>query len=180
MMATKTTMTWDQFLVAGEEWQRWELVDGELEFMSPVNARHEYVLPILIAYLVGFCRAQPEWACFASNVVFTMTSGNWRMPDASLVRRERFPGGTITSEKIDFPPDVAFEIHSPSDRPGQVQAKRKDYQESGVIQVWIDLEKRLVELIYPDRPLQYFSQGEALVIDKLSGFSLDLRTLYSS
>jgi len=108
-----------------------------------------------------------------------MASGNWRMPDASLFRKERFPGGTIPSEKIDFAPDVAFEIHSPSDRPGQIQAKRREYQESSVIQVWIDLEKRLVELIYPDRPLQYFQEDQPLIIDKLPGFSLDLKTLYS-
>jgi len=38
-MAAKTTMTWKQFLTAGEEWQRWELVDGEVEFMSPVYNR---------------------------------------------------------------------------------------------------------------------------------------------
>lgn len=177
-MATKTTMSWDQFAAAGEEWQRWELVDGEVEFMSPVNPRHEYVLPILIAYLVGFCRAQPEWACFASNVVFTMASGNWRMPDASLVRKERFPGGTIPSEKIDFPPDVAFEIHSPSDRPGQIQAKRRDYQESGVIQVWIDPDLRLVEVIYADRPSRYFQEGQLLVIDTLPQFSLALNSLF--
>jgi len=176
-MATKTTMTWEQLLTAGEEWQRWELVGGEVEFMSPVNPRHEYVLPILIAYLVGFCRAHPDWTCFASNAVFTMASGNWRVPDASLVRKERFP--TIPSEKIDFAPDVAFEIHSPSDRPGQIQAKRREYQESGVTQAWIDLEKRLVELIYPDRPLQYFQEDQPLIIDKLPGFSLDLKTLYS-
>jgi Uma2 family endonuclease len=178
-MPTKTTMSWEQFLTAGEEWQRWELVDGEVEFMSPVNFRHEYALSALIAYLFGFCRVHPEWACFASNVVFTMASGNWRMPDASLVRKERFPGGTMPLDKADFAPDVAFEIHSPSDRPGQIQAKRKEYQESGVIQVWIDLEKRLVELIYPDRPPQYFQEDQPLIIDTLPGFFLDLTTLYS-
>ncbi len=178
-MATKTTMSWDEFVAAGEEWQRWELVDGEVEFMSPVNAWHENVMPELIAYLAVFCRAHPEWTCFASNVVFTMASGNWRMPDASLVRKERFPGVTRRSQKIDFPPDVAFEIYSPSDRPGQIQAKRKEYQESGVIQVWIDLEKRLVEVIYPNRPPQYFQEDQPLTIDTLPGFSLDLKALYS-
>src|SRR6266853_6620894 len=103
-----------------------------------------------------------------------MASGNWRMTDASLVRKERFPGERIPPEKIDFPPDVAFEIRSPGNRPSEIQRKRKDYQESGVIQVWIDLDKRLVELIYPDRPLQYFQEDQPLVIDKLPDFSLDL------
>ena len=178
-MATRTTITWEEFLTAGEEWQRWEWVDGEVEFMSPVNFNHEQLLALLIAYLVRVCREHIEWVCFPSNCVFTMASGNWRMPDASLVRRARFPGGAMPV-KADFAPEGAFEIHSPSDSPSQIQRKRKDYQQSGVVQVWFDLEKRLVELVYPDRPLQYFEEDQTLVIDTVPGFSLDLKELYSA
>jgi Uma2 family endonuclease len=177
-MALKTTITWEEFLAAGEEGQRWEWVDGEVEFMSPVNFGHEAFLMLLAEALSRYCRLHPEWICFASNCVFTMASGNWRMPDASLVRRSRFPEGKLPV-KAEFAPDVAFEIHSPADSPGQIQRKRKDNQESGVVQVWFDLDKRLVELVYPDRPLQYFEEDQALVIDTVPGFSLDLRELYS-
>jgi Uma2 family endonuclease len=178
-MATKTTITWEDFLAAGEEWQRWEWVDGGVEFMSPVNFRHEAFLAYLMEILVRYCRAHAEWICFTSNGVFTMASGNWRMPDASLVRKARFPAGQFPV-KADFAPDVAFEIYSPTDAPGQVQRKRKDYQESGTVQVWFDLDRRLVELIYPDRPLQYFEQDQVLVIDTIPGFSVDLKELYTS
>jgi len=177
-MAIKTSITWEEFLAAGEEGQRWEWVDGEVEFMSPVNLRHEAFLMLLAELLVRYCHAHPEWISFASNGVFTMASGNWRMPDASLVRRSRFPGGQIPT-KAEFAPDVAFEILSPSDSPSQIQRKRLDYQQSGVTQVWFDLEKRLVELIYPDRPLQYYHEGQVLTIDTVQGFSLDLTDLFS-
>ena len=172
-MRVGSTLTWEEFLAAGEEWQRWEWVDGEFEFISPVNFRHEAFLALLIERLVHFCRTHPEWTTFVSNCAFTMVSGNWRMPDASLVRRARFPGGKLPT-KADFAPDVAFEILSPTDSPGQIQRKRKDYQESGVIQVWFDLDRRLGELIYPDRPLQFFEESQALAIDTVPGFSLDL------
>ena len=69
-------------------------------------------LGALIAYLFAYCRTHRDWISFASNCVFTMASGNWRMPDASLVRRDRFPAGRLPV-KADFPPDVAFEINSP-------------------------------------------------------------------
>ncbi len=177
-MSTKTAISWDEFLAAGEEGQRWEWVDGEVEFMSPVNLRHEAFLVYLVESLARYCRTHPEWISFTSNGVFTMASGNWRMPDASLVRRARFPGGQIPT-KADFAPDVAFEIQSPTDSPSQIQRKRKDYQESGVVQVWFDLERRLVELIYPDRPFQYFEESQVLIIDSVPGFSLDLKELYS-
>jgi Uma2 family endonuclease len=94
------------------------------------------------------------------------------------VRSARFPEGKIPV-KADFAPDVAFEILSPSDSASQIQRKRLDYQQSSVVQVWFDLEKRLVELIYPDRPLQYFHEHQALTIDAVPGFSLDLKDLFS-
>ena len=177
-MRAATTITWEEFLAAGEEGQRWEWVDGEVEFMSPVNLKHERFLVRLLGFLDRLCRANPEWMAFASNGVFTMQSTNWRMPDASLVRSLRFPEGKIPV-KADFAPDVAFEILSPSDSASQIQRKRLDYQQSSVVQVWFDLEKRLVELIYPDRPLQYFHEHQALTIDAVPGFSLDLKDLFS-
>ena len=176
-----TAINWEDFLAAGEEGQRWEWVDGEVEFMSPVNLRHENFLVLLIACLAQFCRAHPEWMAFASNGVFTMASGNWRMPDASLVRRARFPEKKIPV-KADFAPDVAFEILSPSDSPSQIQRKRLDYQQSEVIQVWFGREKRVVELTYPDRPdrpLQYYREDDTLTIDAVPGLSIDLKDLFS-
>src|SRR5437764_1215264 len=150
--------------------------------MSPLNLRHENFLVLLIACLGQFCRAHPEWMAFASNGVFTMASGNWRMPDASLVRSVRFPEKKIPV-KADFAPDVAFEILSPSDSPSQIQRKRLDYQQSGVIQVWFDMEKWLVELMnpdWPDRPLQYYRENDTLTIDAVPGLSIDLKDLFST
>ena len=177
-MATKTTITWEQFLAGTREGQKCEWVDGEVTQMTPVNLRHEAILIRLIGHLIHYCRARPEWMCFPSNGVFTMTSGNWRLPDASLVRKDHFPGGEFPT-KADFPPEVAFEILSPSDSPAGIQRKRQDYQESGVIQVWIDPEKRLVELIHPDQPLRFFRADEALIISYLPEFRLDLKQLFS-
>jgi Uma2 family endonuclease len=178
-MATRTTITWDQFLASAKEGQKCEWVDGEVLQMSPVNLRHEGILACLFEYLAEYCLAHPEWRWFPSNGVFTMASGNWRCPDASLVRKDRFPGGLIPATKADFPPDVAFEAYSPSDRPGEIQRKRMDYQQSGVIQVWIDPETRLVELVEPDRPIRFFGEGQSLVIEKLPDFCLPLERLFS-
>jgi Uma2 family endonuclease len=95
-----------------------------------------------------------------------------------LVRKERFAGAQIPV-MAEFAPDVAFEVHSPSDKPSEIQSKRKDYQQSGVIQVWIDPDKRLVELVYPHRPLEYFQEGQPLIIAGLTDFSLDLEDLFA-
>jgi len=177
-MATKTTITWDQFVAAGVEGQKCEWVDGEIVQMSPVNFRHEAILFRLIAFIDGYCRRHLEWIGFASNAAYTMASGNWRCPDASLVRKERFAGAQIPV-MAEFAPDVAFEVYSPSNQPSEIQSKRKDYQQSGVIQVWIDPERRLVELVYPNRSLEFFEEGQPLIITGLPDFSFDLKELFA-
>jgi Uma2 family endonuclease len=179
-MGTRTAITWEEFLAAAVEGQKCQWIDGEVLQMSPVNLPHERVLALLIEYLVDCCRLHPEWFWFPSNGAFTMASGNWRLPDASLVRKARFPGGRVTVNMAGFAPDVAFEILSPSNTPSYLQRKRKDYQESGVIQVWIDPDLRLLEVMYTDRPSSYFQEGQALVIETLPQFSLDLNRLFST
>ena len=177
-MSTRTAITWEEFVAAGEEWQRWEWVDGEIQFMSPVNFSHEQALATLIAYLAVYCRTHPEWTCFASNCVFTLASGNWRMPDASLVRKDRFPSGRLPV-KADFAPDVAFEIISPGNTAREIQSKRRDYLASGTFQVWIDIEDRFVELVQPGCSPRFFNQEETLVIDGVPEFGLELRALFT-
>jgi Uma2 family endonuclease len=74
---------------------------------------------------------------------------------------------------------VAFEILSPGNFPSYIQRKRKDYRESGVIQVWIDPEKRLIELVYPDRALEYLQEGEFLTIAGVAEFALEVKSLFA-
>lgn len=178
-MATKTILSWESFLALGKEGEKCEWVDGEVVHMTPVNIRHERVLACLYIGLENYCVAHPGWFWIPSNAAFTMRSGNWRCPDASLTRMDRLPGGKIPDTRAEFPPGVAFEILSPSDQPGEIQRKRQDYHDSAVIQVWIDLDRRLVELICPDRPLQFFQENEVLVIGGVPDFALPLKNLFA-
>ncbi len=174
----KTQMSWKEFLTAGEDWQRWELVDGEVEFMSPAGTRHGKAIANLDAELATYCRAHREWIAFGADTAFTIAPGTWRCPDAALVRAERFPDRRLPVGLADFPPDVAFGVLSPGDTARRVARKRRQYQESGVIQVWIDSDKRTGEVVYPDRASQYFDEDRPLTIDGVDGFALDLKVLF--
>jgi len=178
-MGTKTAIAWEEFVAAGEEGQRWEYVDGEIEFMSPVYLRHQAMIYYLVVRFGKYRERHSEWLCFPGDATFTMSSDNWRCPDISLVRAERFPEGKIPDAKADFPPDIVFEILPPSDMASRIQRKRKDYLESGVIQLWINPVKRMAELIYPDKPPQYFDEDKPIIIDALRDFALDLKELFS-
>ena len=177
-MATETILNWNEFLATAKEGEKCEWVDAEVILMTPVNFRHEIVLTKLAKSLDRYCESHREWMWVPSNAVFTMSSGNWRCPDASLLRKDRLPADISSLTRVEFPPDVAFEILSPSDQPSQVQRKRQDYLESGVIQVWIDPEKGLIELIEPDRPLRYVQGTQPLLIANLPGFELIPESLF--
>jgi len=174
----KARMSWEEFLTAGEEWQRWELVDGEVEFMSPAGTRHGKVISRLDSRLDAYCATHREWIAFGADTAFTIAPGTWRCPDAALVRAERFPGRTIPEGPAEFPPDVAFEVLSPGDTARRVARKRRQYQENGVIQVWIDSDKRAAEVAYPDRASQYFDEQSTLTIDGVDGFMLEMKSLF--
>lgn len=103
-MGTKTILSWEEFLAAAQEGHKSEWVDAEVILMTPVGLWHEAILARLVRRLEEYCQSDTEWICFTSNAVFTMASGNWRCPDASLVRKNRFPGGVISATKADFPP----------------------------------------------------------------------------
>jgi Uma2 family endonuclease len=106
-----------------------------------------------------------------------MVGGNWRCPDAALVRKERAdddPKGPGL-----FPPDIAFEILSPNDTRTEVESKRQDYYESKVIQVWLDPERKTAEVISPNRPAQHFRAGQVLTLAELPDFHLDLNALFA-
>jgi Uma2 family endonuclease len=120
-----------------------------------------------------FAIANPDWLSIATDVAFTMGTGNWRCPDWSLVRRERLPGG-IPAGPAPFPPDVAFEVISPNDRWSDIQDKRREYRKNGVVQVWVDPLERTVEVISPTHGARTFTEGQTATIEELRGFELNL------
>src|SRR5439155_813598 len=82
-----------------------------------------------------------------TDVTFTMAGGSWRCPDWALVRRERFGAPGVPIGPVPFPPDVAFEVISPNDTRPEIQSKRHEYRNNGVVQVWVDPQERTVEVI---------------------------------
>ena len=173
MATTKTALTWEEFLEAGKPGQRWEYIDGEVQFMSPAGFEHGRVIHLIGGALTTWERSNEGWVCVGADVAFTMASGDWLCPDAAVVRRERLPAGRFTGP-APFPPDVAFEVCSPGDKASQVERKRRLYYANGVIQVWIDFETETVEIISPNRPTRFFGPGEKVTMAELPGFELNL------
>ena len=174
-MATKTGLTWEEFLAAGKPDQRWEYIDGEIWFMSPGGFEQGRAIHEMNVAL-GALETR-EWVCLGTDVAFTMAGGDWLCPDAAAVRRARF-GGTIPDGPVPFPPDVAFEVCSPGDKASHVERKRYLYYLNKVIQVWVDPQTETVEIVSPNRPVRYFGPEETIVIEELPGFVMNLFPLW--
>ena len=147
--------------------------------MSPVGVAHGKVTMKLDQRLANYTDLHSEWVGCGTDTAFTMAAGNWRCPDAVLVRRERFEGGTTQAGPAPFPPDIAFEVLSPNDTQAEVQSKRQDYYENNVIQVWLDPQRKTAEVISPNRPAQHFRGDQIVTLPELPDFRLDLSTLFS-
>jgi Uma2 family endonuclease len=83
-------------------------------------------------------------------------------------------GGRHSFKPGAVPPDLAFEVISPSDTWSASQSKRRECRENGVIQVWIDPEQGQVEVISPTHGARTFALGETAVIEELPGFEQNL------
>ena len=167
----KTALTWEEFLAAGKPDQRWEYIDGEIKFMSPTGFEHGRIIH-QISYALSSLD-QREWTCVGADVAFTMANGDRLCPDAAVVRRDRLPADPLKGP-APFPPDVAFEVISPSDTWFDIQRKRRLYSQNGVVQVWVDPQERTVDVISPKHGARTFAEGETAVIDDLPGFELNL------
>lgn len=104
-----------------------------------------------------------------------------RIPDVSFVRWDKLPGRTLPVEPTpDLAPDLAIEILSEGNTPGEMARKRKEYFFCGTLQVWlVDPQKRLV-LVYVS-PDEGVAHSEADTLDGgsvLPGFTLPVKRIF--
>jgi len=130
---------------------RCELVRGELRMMVPPGFEHGRIS-------VRISRRLDEYAEPRGLGVVTGETGfllatkpdTVRAPDAAFVSAERVRG-TIRGY---FPgaPDLAVEVLSPDDRPGDVREKIAEWLGAGALAVWVvDPKRRTVTVHEPER-----------------------------
>jgi Uma2 family endonuclease len=106
-----------------------------------------------------------------------------RLPDVAFASWDRIPGRRVPKEPIaGFAPDLAIEVLSESNTPGEMARKCREYFEAGVRLVWLIDPATRTATVYtaPDRST-HFSEAETLDGgDVLPGFVLPLRDCFSA
>ncbi|QDT39630.1 hypothetical protein Pan189_40390 [Stratiformator vulcanicus] len=96
-----------------------------------------------------------------------------RGPDVAFVRKSRLESGVSLQTYFDFPPDLAVEVLSPSDRWSAVTDKVDQYLDAGTALVWVvDPEKCRVYVFRADDAFRTLGAGDSVESEEvLPGFS---------
>ncbi len=102
-----------------------------------------------------------------------------REPDSAVLLKRR-PWEDEPGNWIRGAPDVAIEILSPSNRPGEMCEKIIDYFAAGALRVWIVAPKtRTVTIRRADKSETIFREGDRLEDPEvLPGFALEVEKLF--
>ena len=142
--------------------------------------RHAQVQARLGAVLFGFVEPRGLGVVLSrAGFLLSENPDTIRGPDVSFVRADRFDPVAAESGFFRGAPDLAIEILSPSNRPGEIHAKVADYLAAGAKLVWVIDPKRQVVSVYRTllAPRRVDASGELSGEDVLPGFSFPVASL---
>lgn len=188
MPVATNLMTADQLVAYNARGMRTELVRGRLMVREPAGYRHGSIAARVLSSISSFLEtdqaarsaAHPLGDVLAAETGFTLqrSPDTVRAPDVAFVAWDRRP--TSTTGFAELAPDLAVEVLSPSDRPGEVLAKVADWLSAGSTLVWvIDPDRRLVRVYRADGSASIVSDRMAIGGEAtLPGFVLSLDILF--
>lgn len=163
---------------------RFELIQGVLHEMSPSSYRSNVVLARLGAALFAHVdRLRLGQVTFGeAGFVLERDPDTVVAPDVAFVRRDRLPDPIPERGFFAGAPDLAIEIVSPTDEPGDLRRKQALYERAGVPLVWwIDPEQRTATVHATGQPVRHLTESEALDgASVVHGFILSLAGLFQS
>ncbi len=128
---------------------RYELVRGELRTMSPSGRKHGRIAARLALRLGHYIEVHSlgEITIAEAGFLLGRNPDTVRVPDVGFISAERAASVSDSDDEIYWPfaPDLAVEVVSPSDRPGEVKEKIHEWLDAGThMVIIIDPRKQLV------------------------------------
>lgn len=158
-----------------------ELVDGVL--LEKVMGLIESALAgLLIEVLRAFVVPRNLGIVTGADGTIELISGLVRIPDVAFISWDRLPGRRYPTAPIpQLAPNLAVEVLSRSNTPGEMAVKRQDYFTAGVELVWeIDPDARTVAVYTSVTDVTTLTETDTLDGGSvLPGFTLPLRDLFA-
>ena len=176
-------MTLEEYAESDEpaDGYRYELVRGQMVVQEPVAGySHGHSQSTLIWRLGNWMEAFGEGTILGpTGCIISDSPATVRGPDISVLLKRRSSEGE-PGNWIRGAPDVAIEILSPSNRPGEMREKISDYFAAGALRVWIvDPKTRTVTIHRANGSKTIFRQGDRLEDPEvLPGFAVEVGELF--
>ncbi len=175
------TYTIEEFMRLPDDGYAYDLVDGRLERMSPTGGEHGLIASRLNIYLGSYVLEHGLGDTFAAETAFVLdpATRNVRGADVAFVATARL--AAVGEGAMPFPPDLAIEVISPSDRLTNVRKKVAAYQRAGVPLIWVvNPRRQTVEVYHQDDvgPTTLGLDGELDGEHVIPGFMLSVRTVF--
>lgn len=172
-------MTADELFRLGDI-GRCELIRGELIRMSPSGGRHGDVAMTIGAFLFNHVRTHKLGKVYGAETGFILSRDpdTVRAPDAAFIAADRVKE-VHTPKFIPGAPDLAVEVLSLDDRPGEVASKTKQWLACGAKEVWIiDPAKETVAIHREGKDATVLQGGETITTELLPGFAIGVDLLF--
>jgi Uma2 family endonuclease len=154
----------------------WEIWEGELRKVPGAGGVASGLGGVIFALIYPFVRSRKLGLLTPADGTYIILRDPQTIvvPDVAFVRWDRLPGGVAPDGYVPVPPDLAVEVISPSDEPGDIAKKREFYRRAGVPLVWwVDPKPRSVSVYRQGRLVAELMEGDELDgEDVLIGFRL--------
>src|SRR5688572_5787908 len=147
-MTSPALLTADDLIRLQPPHKRTELVRGHMIVREPAGYRHGDIAMSITLAIGQYLRTNPIGRMVAAETGFVLFTNpdTVRAPDVGFVLRDRIPE-PMPRGYARFAPDLAVEVLSPDDRPGEVSEKVADWLKAGTQLVWvIDPDRRLARI----------------------------------
>ena len=173
-------MTAEELLRLNLQDKRTELVRGGLVVREPAGYQHGDVAARLLVAVANHVNANHLGRVFAAETGFTLARNpdTVRAPDVAFISAARLPEPPPRGF-AELAPDLAVEVLSPDDRPGEVLAKVADWLNAGARLVWVVDPLGVIARVYrADGSESMLDETDALRgEDVLPGFEYSLSAL---
>ena len=138
-VAQTKLLTAEEFMAADLGEGRFELVRGEVVRSAADDAGAWTSLQQNQLDLGDIRQKSGYGYCLSDDSAVSTERGpdTVRGPDICFYSHARWPEFKIGTGLPPVPPDLAVEVVSPSNRPGEIQRKVAEYLEAGVLLVWV-------------------------------------------
>jgi Uma2 family endonuclease len=171
----------DIFDLQAREGRLYELVEYVL-VEKAMGFRESCLAAALITILWGFVRPKNLGLVAGEGGMMRLAPGLVRIPDVAFVSWERLPNRRMPTEPVPgLVPDLAVEVLSTNNTPGEMERKRREYFTAGVQLVWcIDPDARTVAVFTDPEHCIVLSEEQTLAGEPvLPTFTLPLHQLFA-